>query len=217
MTATNDSTSAIQVDAEFYGFSEYVHLRRWISYWYQIDAVLRHKPRSVLEIGPGNGTTTSALRKAGIEVKTFDFDPRLEPDYVGDIRRLTQAVPQKTHDLVCAFQVLEHLPFEDFEPTIAELANAARDHVVISVPHWGYPVEIRGRLFKDRLKFAFARKLTRPKSWTFDGQHYWELGTRGHSVNKVAEIISRHMQIERQWFCPDYSYHYFFECSVRAP
>ena len=214
---TDDHRPAPQVDAEFYDFTSYVHLKRWISYWYQIDTVLRHRPRSVLEIGPGNGTTTAALRRAGVAVTTFDFDPELHPDVVGDVRRLGEVVAAKSHDLVCAFQVLEHLPFADLDAALAGLATVARQRVVISLPHWGYPLELRLRLAKDRLAFAFARKLTRPKLWRLDGQHHWELGTRGHSVDRVAAAIERHMRIERRWFCPDYSYHYFFECRVEAP
>ncbi|WP_054160980.1 class I SAM-dependent methyltransferase [Rhodopseudomonas sp. AAP120] len=214
MTRNGSVQHDIQVEADFYQFTSYVHLQRWISYWYQIDAILRHAPRTVLEIGPGNGLTTAALQKSGIAVKTFDFDPELAPDYVGDVRRLSEIVPAKSHDLVCAFQVLEHLPFADFDTAIGELTKVARRTVIISLPHWGYPLELRFRFLKDRFRYIFSRKLARPKTWVFDGQHHWELGTRGHSIEHAAEVIRRHLQIERQWFCPDYSYHYFFECTV---
>jgi hypothetical protein len=204
----------VQVAEDFYAFDTYVSRHRWLSFWHQINAVLRSRPGSVLEIGPGFGATTHALRQAGVAVTTFDFDVNLRPDIVGDVRALAQLVAPKSFDAVCAFQILEHLPFECFGPTLDALAGASRSKVLISLPHWGYPVELRFRLLKDRLAFAISRKLTRPKQWSFDGEHYWELGAKGYSVAAVSKEISRHLTIERQYFCPDYSYHYFFECSV---
>jgi SAM-dependent methyltransferase len=210
-----DHETPLQVDAKFYSFAEYVNFRRWCSYWHQIDAVLRGRPSSVLEIGPGFGTTTQALRRAGVQVTTFDFDPELKPDLVGDARALNTLVAPGSFDAICAFQVLEHIPFEDFDGIVANLALASRDKVIISLPHWGYPVEFRFRFLKDVISRAISFKVTRPKTWTFDGQHYWELGTRGYAIKDVAKVIDRHLKIDRQYFCPDYSYHYFFECSVR--
>lgn len=214
MTLADAPKTPLQVEAAFYGFTSYVHLQRWISYWYQIDAVLRQKPATVLEIGPGTGVTTAALRQAGVAVTTFDFDPALKPDIVGDVLELAQTLEPKSYDVVCIFQVLEHLPFERFEAAVAALATVARHKVVISLPHWGYPLELRFRLLKDRFRWAFARKFARPKTWSFDGQHHWELGTRGHGVADIAAVLGRHLTIEKQYFCPDYSYHYFFECAV---
>ena len=124
-------------------------------------------------------------------------------------------VAPDSFDAICAFQVLEHIPFEDFDGIVANLALASRDRVIISLPHWGYPVEFRFRFLKDVISRAISFKLTRPKTWAFDGQHYWELGTTGFAIKDVARVIDRHLKIDRQYFCPDYSYHYFFECSVR--
>jgi hypothetical protein len=204
----------VQVSGDFYNFADYVTVERWGSYWRQIAAVLRHKPESVLEIGPGMGVTTQMLRQAGVRVITCDHNPALGPDVAGDVRELDRLVAPKSVDLVCAFQILEHLPFEDFETALAAIGKVARRRVILSLPHFGYPVELRGRFWKNRFNFALSRRLARPRTWAFDGQHHWELGTRGHSVKAVTAIIARHFRIERAYFCPEYSYHYFFECEV---
>lgn len=206
----------VQVEDGFYEFDRYVTDERWASFWHQIRAVLGTRPATVLEVGPGFGATTFGLRRAGVNVTTFDFDPALKPDVVGDVRRLGELVPAKSFDTACAFQILEHLPFEDFPVALEALAGAARRNVIISLPYWGYPLEFRFRFLKNRFSGRFARKLSRNPVWTFDGQHYWELGTKGHSVARVERELEKHFIVRKKYFCPDYSYHYFFECEVRS-
>lgn len=201
----------VQVAEGFYDFDSYITRERWLSYWYQLRATLKYRPGSVLEIGCGSGATTQMLRQMGVEVTTFDFDPGLNPDISGDVREAEALVGTGKFDLVCAFQVLEHIPYADFRPTLAQLGRIARRNVIISLPHWGYPVELRGQLLKKRFSLSFARKLTRPMKWTFDGQHHWELGTKGHSLAEVRRAVSAELAIREEYFCPDYSYHYFFE------
>lgn len=61
---------AVQVAPEHYDFERYEELERWISYWYQIRAVLAVKPRTVLEIGPGSGVFNRYLRHASVFTST---------------------------------------------------------------------------------------------------------------------------------------------------
>lgn len=204
-----------QVSPEFYNPSNYEHLYRWVSYWYQIQAVLRARPTTVLEIGPGTGVMSHYLRnRLGIEVTTFDFDKSLNPDVVGDVRNLKNYFSPGSFDCVCAFQVLEHIPYEDFEKTLDHLAIVSRDSVLISLPYWGYFFQFRLRVFK-RFSLCFGRKITRPFTWHFNGQHYWEIGTRQFPLRRVVKSISAKLLIERHYFCPDYPYHYFFECRLK--
>jgi len=204
----------VQVGEDFYDFENYVTFQRWSSYWHQVAATLRYRPKSVLEIGMGLGVTTQILKRAGIEVTTFDFDPSLKPDIVGDVRKLDRLVAPKSVDLVCAFQVLEHIPFEDFDAAIDALTRVARRNILISLPQWGRPLEFRARLLKDRIAVKFARRIYRQKDWKFDGQHYWELGAKGFSPERICQSLSRKTRVLRNYVCEDNSYHYFFECEV---
>jgi SAM-dependent methyltransferase len=216
MDAMDKPAGGVQVGEGFYDFETYMTRERWQSYWYQLRAVMKYKPKTVLEIGCGTGATTQMLRRLGIDVTTFDFDANLNPDISGDVRELEALVGKGSYDLVCAFQVLEHIPYADFKPTLAQLGRVARQNVVISLPHWGYPVELRGQFFKKRFSLAFARKLTRPMEWKFDGEHYWELGTNGHSLAQVRAAIAGELPILDEYFCADYSYHYFFELGAHG-
>src|SRR5277367_6465027 len=113
---------AAQVAPEHYDFERYDDAERWMSYWHQIRAVLAVRPKTVLEIGPGSGVFRSYLRAAGIEVKTLDIDRTREVDFVADVTKLDDVLPNGlVFDAVCAFQVLEHLPFEELETCLANL------------------------------------------------------------------------------------------------
>src|SRR6266404_9387668 len=136
----------VQVGTDHYGPANYDALHRWISYWYQMQAIVRCRPSTVLEIGIGSGVLNRYLRdRLGLEVTTVDFDESLQPDRVGDVRELDSIVQQNSFDVVVAFQVLEHLPFSDFIPALRQLANASRGSVVLSLPHYGYDCQLRLR------------------------------------------------------------------------
>jgi predicted SAM-dependent methyltransferase len=149
----------------------------------------------------------------GLKVTTFDFDESLKPDVVGDIRNLENYFRPNSFDVLCAFQVLEHLPFMHFYPSLVQMSRIAKTHVIISLPHWGYFFHVR--LWVKRWQYVFGRKITRPFTWQFDGEHYWEIGTRDHPMEKIVKIISQVLDINDRYFCPDYPYHYFFECNVK--
>ena len=202
-----------QVSPVNYCPSNYDEFHRWASYWYQIRAVMRAAPKTVLEIGCGTGVVSHYLReRLKMKVTTFDFDPALAPDIVGDVRELNQYFDLASFDCVCAFQVLEHIPYKDFQPCLAQMNQVTRRAVVISLPYWGYFLQLRLRLFKQRYTLAFGRKITRPFTWQFNGQHYWEIGTREYPLQRVVDAVVEILEIERHYFCPDHPYHYFFEC-----
>ena len=209
-------SNRIQVEEGHYDPSAYDELHRWKSYWYQIQAIGRSQPARLLEIGSGSGVISwYARERMGVEVVTFDFDNALSPDIVGDVRDLTQYFECDSFDCVCAFQVLEHIPFEDFERALQAMASISSRSVLISLPHWGYPIELRMQLVRRAWTFAMARKVSPPKRWSFDGEHHWEIGVEGCSLQTVRNVVNGPLEIKREYFCPDYSYHYFFECTVR--
>jgi hypothetical protein len=205
----------VQVPDDHYRPANYDELHRWTSYWYQIQSIVRTGARTVLEIGVGSGVLSSYLRsRLGIQVTTFDCDESRGPDLVGDVRYLEANVKPESFDAVVAFQVLEHLPFPDFELTLRQLARASRHSVLLSLPHYGWNLQWRIRLWK--FDWAFSRRMSKNPEWTFNGEHHWEIGTRGFSLNHVRSVITRVLDIEEDYFCPDYAYHYFFECRKKS-
>jgi 2-polyprenyl-3-methyl-5-hydroxy-6-metoxy-1,4-benzoquinol methylase len=204
----------VQVATEHYSASNYDELHRWMSYWYQIQTVVRSHADTVLEIGLGTGVLSDYLRRRlALNVTTCDFDPSLHPDLICDVRKLDTTVPENGFDAVLAFQILEHLPFDDFVPALQQLARASRRCVIFSLPHYGWDLQFRFRLWKRT--FAFSRKISKHPRWSFDGEHHWEIGTRGHSLVRLRDIVAGVLNIERAYFCADYPYHYFFECTKK--
>ena len=68
--------------SQVYKFHQYDYKDRWVSYWHQIDEVLKLEPKTVLEIGIGNGLVTEYLKKHGVEVKTLDIEKKLNPNFL---------------------------------------------------------------------------------------------------------------------------------------
>ena len=133
-----------QVETAHYQFDRYMSKWRWISVWHQLDEVQRLQPTTVLEIGPGPGLFKTVGSHFGITIETLDFDPDLNPDHVGSITAIPLA--NASYDVVCAFQVLEHLPYELSLKAMEEMARVTRRHVVISLPDartvWRYQFHI---------------------------------------------------------------------------
>jgi ubiquinone/menaquinone biosynthesis C-methylase UbiE len=121
-----------QVDKSHYEFYSYMAKTRWASVWHQVDEVLSFKPQSVLEVGPGPGVFKAVLGRFGPDVKTLDLDPDLSPDYMASADSMP--FDDKAFDVVCAFQMLEHVPYEKSLEIFREMVRVARKGVVISLP-----------------------------------------------------------------------------------
>jgi len=204
----------VQVAPEHYDFERYDDLERWISYWYQIRAAMRLKPRRVLEIGSGSGVFLTYLEKAGIDAKSLDFDATRAPDYVADVTDLdTTLPPGLTFDVVCAFQVLEHLPFADFERCLAGIARRAAPYALISLPYRGQRVRL-SFWFGD-LQLSIGHKLMMPWRMKPCVEHHWELGW-GYSARRITKIMSKYFEVLERGFVKENPYHYLWVLRSRA-
>jgi 2-polyprenyl-3-methyl-5-hydroxy-6-metoxy-1,4-benzoquinol methylase len=204
----------VQVAPEHYDFERYDDAERWMSYWHQIRAVLAVRPKTVLEIGPGSGVFRHCLRAAGVDVKTLDIDATREVDYVGDVAHLGDALPPDvTFDAVCAFQVLEHLPFADFEACLASLAARARPHVFLSLPYRGLRVRIS--LWWGDHHLTLGHKLMLPWRHRPIPEHHWELGFP-LTARRITKVIAKHMDVVSRGFIRENPYHYLWQLRSRV-
>ncbi len=192
----------------------YVHGGRLFSYAHQMDAVLEHEPKAVLEVGPGPGMVTAALRAIDIQVTTMDIQPELKPDVVASVTDLP--FEDDSFDVSMCCQVLEHLPFDQFVPALTELARVSRKAVVISLPDCSPFFNVRVRvpkLFfyegqwycpKHTPEARKVRKLER-------AGHYWEIGYSETRLGEVRKNIDSVLHISRTWRVPEFFKHRFFE------
>jgi ubiquinone/menaquinone biosynthesis C-methylase UbiE len=211
----NNSQSRKQVDKAHYAFDTYMSKERWNSVWHQLDEILKLEPASVLEIGPGPGTFKSIAHSMGLNVKTLDLDPELKPDILGSATSMP--LPDADFDIVCAFQMLEHLPYVEALKAFSEMARVASRYIVISLPDsrpvWRYRIFVPKIGVFDRL---LPRPFWRPVQHQFDGQHYWEVNKAGHSLEKLLRDFSLSGKLIKTYRVAENPYHRFFVFNVSA-
>lgn len=208
------SEREVQVQPEHYDFERYDDAERWMSYWHQIRVVVASRARTVLEVGPGSGVFRSYLTNIGVKVSTLDIDASRKVDYVADLTKLDTTLPEGlTFDAVCAFQVLEHLPWSEFEKCVAGLARRAAPHAFISLPYRG--LHLRWALWLGDWAISLGHKFPLPWRGKILPEHYWELG-KGYSARRINKIISRYFEVTWRGFIKENPYHYMWCLRRRA-
>ncbi len=186
---------------------------RFRSYYYQVKFITELKPESILEIGVGNKTLVNYLREHNLKIHSCDIDEGLEPDFVGDIRKLP--FKDNEFDVVCAFQILEHIPWEDVPKAFTELQRISKRYVIFSVPYTPVSIEmiikssIIKRLFGTWTIDLFINLAFITRKWKYDGVHYWEMGKKNYSREKVRKLVRQYFTILHEKRV-DLSYQYFF-------
>lgn len=197
-----------QVDKGHYAFGSYGFEGRFVSYYHQLKEVLRRGPSSVLEVGAGDKVFGSFIKNnTAIAYTSVDIAGDLAPDVVASV--LDLPFEDGSFDIACAFEVLEHLPFEQFDAAMAELMRVARRSVVVSVPHFGPMLSFSLKIpFVPHLRVAL--KLPFPRRHAFNGQHYWEIGKKGYPASLVRQRLARHGTVVADYVPFNSEYHHFF-------
>lgn len=200
-----------QVDKTHYEFEKYTKIPRWISYWYQVKEVLALNPNTVLVIGPGDGVVVAALKQYIEKVHTLDIAEDLNPDFVGSVLDINATIKEKYDVIVCC-QVLEHLPLDQFETALKSIKESSK-HLVLSLPYAHTNIfEFFIRLPK-MISFYFNLVLPKfYKKWTFDGEHYWEVGSKGACKKAIRNKVSTHLKIKNEYHVQFHKYHIFYIC-----
>lgn len=198
-----------QVDKKHYEFAHYMTKKRWFSLWHQLDEIQRLKPAKVLEVGPGPGLFKTVAAVFGITVETLDFDPDLKPDYVGSA--IAMPFRDETYDVVCAFQVLEHLPYEVSLQAFAEMVRVCRSHVVISLPD--ARIAYRYQFYLPRVgtyDFLIHRPQVKARPHAPELEHYWEINKLNYPVSRIVKDFTKHIRLVNTYRVPEHPYHRFF-------
>lgn len=200
-----------QVNKDHYNFNGYMSIARWGSLWHQMRVVASLDVQKILEIGPGPGLFKLLVGNIGYHVETVDLDPDLKPDHVASATELP--VDSGSFDLACAFQVLEHMPFEIALSALDEMARVSSKYVVISLPDsrrtWRYLAHLP-RLGERNI--LVPRPQVSVPSHQFDGEHYWEIGKRGFDLGAVISAFhaSKRVELTRTFRPFENPYHRFF-------
>ncbi len=196
-----------------YDFARYSHPPRWASYHYQLRTILTYAPKSLLEVGVGDGICGAYLRRnTGIEYRSLDLVVELAPSVAGRVDALPFA--EGAFDMVAAFQVLEHLPFAAARKALAESARVARRFVVLSVPSARPTVRLGLKLphFRE-LRTLFKLPVARTR--IANPEHCWELGARGLSGRRFEAVLGERFELLESFAPFENPYHHFFALRVR--
>lgn len=201
-----------QVDKSHYHFADYVSKGRWASIWHQLDEVVATGCESALEIGPGPGVFKNIASQFNITIKSVDLDPDLNPDVVASVTDLP--FEDNSFPCVCAFQMLEHLPYDESLKGFAEIVRVAKDHVIISLPDakikWVYSFHIP----KIGVKvFHIPRPQFRRKQHVFNGEHHWEINKKGYPLKKIINdflSVNKSIDLFKTYRVNENPYHRFF-------
>jgi ubiquinone/menaquinone biosynthesis C-methylase UbiE len=197
---------------EGYAFERYAFEGRFVSYYHQLKLVLGRQPLSVLEVGAGDRVFGEFIKhNTDIAYTSVDIAEDLNPDVIASVTALPFA--DNSYDVVCAFEVLEHLPFESFDIALRELVRVARTGVVLSLPHFGPMLSFTFKIpFLKEVRVAY--KIPFPKKHVFNGQHYWEIGKKGYSASRIRKHIAHSGTIVENYVPWGSAYHHFYSVNV---
>lgn len=203
----------------------------------EIAMLPKDEVKTILEIGPGGGFFKMILSSMGYTVKTLDLQPDYEPDYLGDFRSFSEE--GLCFDVVCAFEMLEHLPYEDFTESVKKISKLAKNYVYFSFPYQcrqfflsfqlpRIPKIGYWKLFEPLSKrHEFSLILNNPFTPDIDTEkfkdrpdkhnpHYWEIGRKSFPEKQVlSDIESCGLQVIKKFHSKIHPYHFFILCKKK--
>jgi hypothetical protein len=174
------------------------------SFLRQMRTIRRLKVGSVLEIGPGEGTVRDYMRALGLVWDTVDISIESTPTFRSRLEELDADALAGRWELVCAFQMLEHSPYEAFVPNLRKMAVMSRRWVYLSLPYScrGFRLELSwlsgqnwrgGRALERYWPTNLPNRRYRPEylaefPWV---AHQWEIGRQGFPLARILADVGR--------------------------
>jgi predicted SAM-dependent methyltransferase len=203
------------IDRSHYDFAAYVDIKRWCSYWHQVQETLALRPASILEVGVGNGVYRAVMQALHCPVTTVDVNPALAPDRVASVTELPFA--DGAFSMAVAFQVLEHLPYQQFRAAVGEMRRVAAEHVVISLPDARKVWRASLDLGKGERRWLVTKPRWRPRVHRVTGDHLWEINKQGWPVQRIVDDLQAcGLEVQRNFEVPQNPYHRVFVCRKRG-
>lgn len=162
-------------------------LEHWNYYWHQqkiMQNVVSYRGEDFLEIGVGSGFTANYCRSKGANVTTLDIDLEKKPDIVANA--VHYDFKQK-YDYLMAYEVLEHIPYDEFEIIVKKFRTFIKKYAFISIPRNErtiFSVNLKLPKFKP---VGLEWKILNRKITT--AAHHWELDYNGFSTKRVEQLF----------------------------
>ncbi len=196
-----------------YQSMNYNSLSRFASYHEQLKLFFEYykKGNSVLEIGIGSKVFYNFLKETGVNIKTLDINKDLNPDIVSNICKTE--LKSNSFDFVCAFEILEHLPYKNSLKSLGEIHRITKKYVLMSIPYsciyFGLTFYLGLPLIDKLLSFGIRLPHFLLNPHYGSKEHFWELGKRGYSKIKFKKdlekvgfkiLISKHIPLNRKHY-----------------
>lgn len=184
-----------------YFSNDYFSKKQWGEYAFQVRTVYECakelKSPTILEIGKGSGVVSSVLRNMGYLVDTMDINENLEPTFVENISEISAQKIKEIHkyDIVLCAEVLEHLPFDLFEPSICNISKLLNrgGRLILTIPWGKYVIPLCFQIWKLKLQ-GFVRTPVPRKRKT--EAHFWEVDfTKDSTQSMIMERITKYFEI----------------------
>lgn len=114
---------------------KFANPRYGFSYLTQIKTILDLGSSSVLEIGPGDDLSAHYFQSLGVTFHTMNIPGATNSTYQSKLEDFDVDSATQKYDLVAAFQMLEHSPYESFQLNLRKMANLSNEYVFISLPY----------------------------------------------------------------------------------
>jgi SAM-dependent methyltransferase len=180
----------IQVNKNHYLTEEYLGIERFNSLQSQFRLCMQGAPGDTfLEVGPGPGLLVGLLKHFGREITTVDFAEDVKPDYVATLPNLP--FDNGSFDVVCAFEVLEHIPWDLVPLCVDEMRRISRKKILISLPNQSnlFEKEISLNITVGNKHFGTTLWKKRLTKITNPEEHFWEIGYGDISLDKTVELF----------------------------
>jgi len=195
-----------------------ISYQQWNSYFWQLFFISNLQPESILEVGVGDKIVADIIKKLGYDIKTCDISPKLNPDYVADVRSLP--FEKESFDMVACFEILEHIGYDHFTEVLKSLHTITRKHVILSLPqirkYFSFKCHIPW-MRKNKYLIIFDDFPRYPQPSKPAGrEHFWEIGVQGFPLSKIIRDIEQSgFNILINKSIPENIYHRFFVLEKR--
>lgn len=219
------SSNVPDLPPQYYDFGRYVDRARWLTYYRQLITILPTAPQRVLEIGVGPGVVRAVLRDRGVHVETVDVNDALGVDHVADVRALPNAITSTRWDWVLCSRVLHHVPVDEVDGALAQLASLDVGQTLLSVPREDLSFQVTFRRTAGRARhlrlsggMRLKRALRRRRVIRTDPSGLWMLGgDNGLGRDRFRSMLAAKFHVHEEFVLEDDPSHVFYVLGPRRP
>ncbi|MDP3956537.1 MAG: methyltransferase domain-containing protein [bacterium] len=169
----------------------------WYRFFFILKELARLEPKTILEVGPGEGTIKRVFQPFVERYAVIDVNSKLAPDFLGDIRTTFKEAEGKFECLIAA-DILEHIPFEDLPKAAQNIFSylTPGGYALVTIPHRAWFLFWMGWLTYTHHVWRapeWLRNLTQRargrRENPIDPDHEWEIGDGRHSIEDVEKVF----------------------------